>query len=190
MTDPTLNLPAEKVGVEKPISFIKRQSAQDEEVATLSAASRVIIDQWLTKYPADQRQSAVIKALHVVQEENGGWLNKPLMNAVADYLGMPRIAVFEVATFYSMFCLTPTGRNKVNVCTNISCLLQGSEQVMQHIQTTLNIQCGETTADNRITLREVECLGACVGAPMMQVNKTYHENLTPEKIDQILAELE
>lgn len=144
------------------------------------------IDKWLTRYPAEQRRSAVIPALHLVQRDNGGWLTTELMDAVADYLGMPRIAVYEVGTFYSMFVHEPTGRHKINVCTNVSCMLCGSDEVVAHLQKRLGIKFGETTPDNKFTLREVECLAACGGAPMMQVDRTYYENLTPEKIDQIL----
>lgn len=158
--------------------------------AELSAAARNEIDREIKKYPVDQKQSAVMAALTFVQQENSGSLTDPLINAVADYLNMPHIAVYEVATFYSMYELKPVGRNKINVCTNISCLLCGSEKVVEHLEKKLNIKLGETTDDGKFTLREVECLGACVGAPMMAVGKQYHENLTPEKIDKILDEIE
>lgn len=148
------------------------------------------IDLWIAKYPHGQAQSALIPSLHLLQEANDGWLSKPVMNALADYLAIPAISVYEVATFYTMFELSPVGRHKISVCTNISCMLCGSEGVMNHIQDKLNIKPGETTEDGRFTLKEVECLGACVGAPMMLVDKQYHELLTPEKIDTILAELE
>jgi NADH-quinone oxidoreductase subunit E len=103
---------------------------------------------------------------------------------------MPPIAVYEVATFYSMYDLEPVGRHKVCVCTNISCLLNGSDHIVEHLERKLGIKLGETTADGRITLKEVECLGACAGAPMMQVDKTYHEHLTPAKVDEILKDLD
>jgi NADH-quinone oxidoreductase subunit E len=103
---------------------------------------------------------------------------------------MEPISVYEVATFYTMYDLKPVGRNKINVCTNISCMLCGSDDIVAHLQDRLGIQLGETTADGKVTLRQVECLGACGGAPMMQVNKTYYENLTAEKLDAILASLE
>lgn len=156
----------------------------------LSESTRHEIDQWLKKYPATQKRSAVISALHIVQAENGGWLTNELMDAVADYLELPKIAVYEVATFYTMYDLKPVGRHKINVCTNVSCMLSGSADVIDHLEKRLQIKVGETTPDQKFTLREVECLAACVGAPMMCVNKTYHEHLTPEKIDAILDELE
>jgi len=148
------------------------------------------IDKWIKRYPPEQKRSAVIPALHAVQRDNGGWLTTELMDAVAEYLDMPRIAVYEVGTFYSMFVHEPTGRHKINVCTNVSCMLCGSDEVVSHLQKRLGIKLGETTADNKFTLREVECLAACGGAPMMQVDRTYHENLTPEKIDEILDGME
>ncbi len=155
--------------------------------AILSEESRAAIDRWLTKYPTDQKQSAVMGALMVVQEDNGGWLSTELMDAVADYLEMSPIAVYEVATFYSMYELKPVGEHKICVCTNVSCMLRGSEDIVTHLEKKLGIQFGETTSDKKFTLKEVECLGACGGAPMMQIGQEYHENLTPEKVDEILV---
>ncbi len=157
----------------------------------LSAHARADIDHWLTRYPADQKQSAVLAALREVQHENGGWLTTELMDAVADYLDMPPIAVYEVASFYSMYELKPVGRHNIAVCTNISCMLRGSETVLSYIETKLGIRLGESTADGKFYLKkEEECLAACCGAPMMQVDHVYYENLTPEKVDQILDSLE
>jgi len=156
----------------------------------MTTASREEIDKWVAKYPVDQKQSAVMAALRIVQDQNGGWLNTSLMDAVAEYLEMPPIAVYEVATFYSMYELSPVGRHKICICTNISCMLCGSDKVVEHFEKRLGIKLGETTADGKFTLKEVECLGACVGAPMMQIGHEYFENLTPESIDQILAGLE
>ena len=144
------------------------------------------IDVWVAKYPAGQSQSAVIPALHILQAENNGSLSEPIMDALAEYLAMPVINVYEVSTFYTMFDLKPVGQHKINVCTNISCMLNGSEDVVTHLEKQLGVKLGETTADGKFTLREVECLGACVGAPMMQVDKCYHEHLTTDKIDHIL----
>ncbi|HEY0721144.1 MAG TPA: NADH-quinone oxidoreductase subunit NuoE [Gammaproteobacteria bacterium] len=155
-------------------------------IELLSAESRAEIDHWIAKYPADRKQSAVMAALRIAQDQNGGWLTPQLMNAVADYLEMPSIAVYEVASFYSMYELDPVGRHKICVCTNISCMLCGSDQVVEHLQKRLGIKLGETTADGRFTLKEVECLGACVNAPVMQIARDYHERLTPELIDTIL----
>jgi NADH-quinone oxidoreductase subunit E len=164
--------------------------ADKVSVDPISIKSKQEIDRWIAKYPRNRKQSAVMAALRIVQEQNGGWLTNDLIAAVADYLDMPRIAVAEVATFYSMYELKPVGRHKICVCTNISCMLCGSDRVVEHLQNRLGIGFGETTDDGRFTLKEVECLGACVGAPMMQVDTTYHENLTPESIDRILAELD
>jgi len=156
----------------------------------LSAHVREEIDHWVAKFPPDRKRSAVISALHAVQHENGGFLTAELMDAVAEYLGLPPIQVYEVATFYSMFETKPVGRHHVSVCTNISCMLRGSQEVVDHVEKKLGIKTGESTADGRIYLkREEECLAACTGAPMMMVDHVYHENLTPESIDKILDEL-
>lgn len=163
---------------------------QATDVAVIDEQSRADIDRWIAKYPPEQRQSAVMAALRIVQDQNGGWLTNALMDAVADYLHMPKIAVYEVATFYSMYDLEPVGRHKICVCTNISCMLCGSEGIVAHLEQKLGVKLGETTSDRRFTLREVECLGACCGAPMMQVGNTYYENLTPQKVDEILAKLD
>jgi NADH-quinone oxidoreductase subunit E len=145
------------------------------------------IDNWIKKYPADEKQSAVMSALRIVQDEHG-YLSPQLMDAVADYLDMPAIAVYEVASFYTMYEKKPIGRNLINVCTNVSCKLRGSADVVDYLKQTLGVELGGTTEDNCFTLRAVECLGACVNAPMMQVNRDYHENLTYEKIDQVLEQ--
>lgn len=156
----------------------------------LSMKSKQAIDQWLTKFPPEQKQSAVLYALTVVQEENGGFLTEPLMDAVAAYLNMPKIAVYEVASFYSLYDLKPVGRHKICVCTNISCMLRGSEEIVDHLKKRLDIEIGETTKDGRFTLKSVECLAACGVAPVMQIGPKYYENLTPKRIDTILSELD
>ena len=156
----------------------------------LSEKAQKQIDQWLVKYPADQKQSAVIPALHIVQDENGGWLTEALMNDVADYLGMPHIAVYEVATFYSMFELEPVGRHKISICTNISCMLRDSQKMVDHLKKRLGIDFEQTTPDGKFTLKKAECLAACATAPVMQINRKYYENLTEEAIDHILTSLE
>lgn len=145
------------------------------------------IDQWIAKYPPERKQSAVMRALMLVQEQYG-YLTEELMDDVAEYLNMPAIAVYEVASFYSMYEHQPIGRHLLNVCTNISCKLRDSQMVVEHLEKRLAIKLGETTSDGRFTLRSVECLGACVNAPMMQINKDYHEHLTPEKIDELLEQ--
>lgn len=153
----------------------------------VSAAGVQHIDEWIAKYPTDRKQSAVMEALMVVQNEQG-YLVPAAMDAIAEYLDMPAISVYEVASFYSMYKLKPSGRHSINVCTNISCLLRDSDAVVEHLECKLGIKCGQTTADGRFTLNSVECLGACVNAPMMQIDKDYHENLTPDKIDAALSE--
>ncbi|MEJ2761035.1 MAG: NAD(P)H-dependent oxidoreductase subunit E [Gammaproteobacteria bacterium] len=157
----------------------------------LSAHAREVIDSWMAKFPPDRKQSAVLAALREVQHENGGYLTVELMDAVAEYLEMPPISVYEVGTFYSMLETQPVGRNSVSVCTNISCMLCGAYDIVEHIEKKLGIKVGESTEDGRIYLkREEECLAACCGAPMMMVNHKYYENLTPEKVDEILDKLE
>jgi len=156
----------------------------------LSPHAREQIDRWVAKFPPERKRSAVISALHVVQHENQGYLTSELMDAVAAYLGLAPIQVYEVATFYSMFETKPVGRHHVSVCTNISCMLRGAEDVVQRIENKLGIKTGESTPDGRIFLKcEEECLAACTGAPMMMVDHVYHENLTPESVDKILDEL-
>jgi len=166
-------------------------ATQTRGAELLSAESRATIDAWLTKFPAEQKQSAVLAALQAAQEQNGGWVTRELMDAVADYLDMPKVLVYEVGSFYSMIELEPVGRNMVAVCTNLSCMLCGAETIVEHVEKKLGIKLGETTADGRITLKlEEECLAACAGGPMMTVNGHYHENLTPGKVDEILDGLE
>ena len=145
------------------------------------------IDHWKARFPEGKQRSAVISALHAVQHENDGYLTAELMNAVAEYLGLAPIHVYEVASFYSMYETKPVARNNVAICTNISCMLMGADKIVEHVENKLGIKIGESTADGRIYLKcEEECLAACVGGPMMQVNHKYHEKLTPEKVDEIL----
>jgi NADH-quinone oxidoreductase subunit E len=126
-----------------------------------------------------------------VQHENNGYLTAEQMNAVAEYLDLPTIQVYEVGTFYSMFQTRPVGRNNVAICTNVSCMLRGAEDIVKHVEKKLGIKLGDSTTDGRIYLkREEECLAACCGAPMMMVNHKYHENLTAERVDKILGELD
>ena len=145
------------------------------------------IEHWKTRFPEGRERSAVIAALHAAQHENHGFLSRELMDGVADYLGLPPIQVYEVATFYSMFQTKPVGRNDVAICTNVSCMLRGAEDIVAHVEDKLGIKLGESTEDGRIFLKkEEECLAACCGAPMMMVNHVYHENLTIEQVDDIL----
>lgn len=161
------------------------------EVSLLSDHVREEIDRWRARFPEDRQRSAVIGALHAVQHENKGYLTAELMGEVADYLDLPAIHVYEVATFYSMFQTRPVGRNNVSICTNVSCMLRGADDLVAHVENKLGIKLGESTDDGRIYLkREEECLAACCGAPMMMVNHKYHENLTPDKVDEILDGLD
>ncbi len=163
---------------------------QENRISQIPAEARAEIDQWIAKYPPEHKEAAVMAALRIMQDANGGWLDEGAIEAVAEYLEMPTIAVYEVATFYSMYELKPVGRHKICICTNISCMLCGSEKIVDHIRNKLGIKFGETTTDGKFTLKEVECLGACVGAPMFQIGNRYYEHLTPEKVDEILDGLE
>ncbi len=147
------------------------------------------IDENLKKYPSDHRQSAILYALRLTQNDNGGWIREQHMRAVADYLKIDYIAVYEVATFYSMLKLKPVGKSLVSVCDNISCKLKGADNLLSFIEEYLQIKTGETTSDGLITLERAECLGACVNAPSMIVNDEYQENLTKDKVQQILDNL-
>lgn len=165
-------------------------TAQARKSDLLSAHLKDEIDDWLKRFPEDQRQSAVIAALRGVQHEDG-YLSTEKMDAVADYIGMSEIAVYEVASFYSMFELKPVGRHTIAICTNVSCMLCGSDEIVTHIESKLGIKTGESTADGKFYIkREEECLAACCGAPMMQVDHVYYENLTPAKVDEILDGLD
>ena len=145
----------------------------------------------LAKFPPGRQRSAVIAALHAVQHENEGFLTPELMDAVARYLDLPPIQVYEVATFYSMFETKPVGRHSISVCTNISCMLRGSQEIVEHIEGKLGVRTGESTADGKFYLkREEECLAACCGAPMMMIDHRYYENLDVDKVDEILDGIE
>ncbi|MGH8509414.1 MAG: NADH-quinone oxidoreductase subunit NuoE [Gammaproteobacteria bacterium] len=156
----------------------------------ISAHTRAHIDAWVAKYPQGRKQSAVLAALSEVQHANGGYLTIELMDAVAAYLGMAPIAVYEVASFYSMFETKPVGRHSVSVCTNISCMLRGADDIVAHIERRFGIKTGESTADGRIYLKqEEECLAACCGGPMMMVDHKFYEHLTNDKVDKLLDDL-
>ncbi len=162
-----------------------------ESTTKLSDHAISEIDRWIRKYPEDQKQSAVLAALREAQHENQGYLTPELMDAVADYLDMPRIAVYEVASFYSMLETRPVGKHSISVCTNISCMLRGADQLVEHLEQKLGIKLGESTPDGRFYLkREEECLAACCEAPMMMIDHKFHVNLTPERIDDIIDALD
>ena len=157
----------------------------------LSEHVREEIEHWTARFPEDRQRSAVIGALHAVQHENDGYLTPELMDSVAEYLELPNLHVYEVATFYSMFQTKPVGRHNVAICTNVSCMLRGAEEIVEHVENRLGVKLGESTGDGRIYLkREEECLAACCGAPMMMVNHKYYENLTREQVDEILDGLD
>jgi NADH-quinone oxidoreductase subunit E len=149
------------------------------------------IEHWKSRFPEGRQRSAVIGALHAVQHENHGYITAEQMNAVADYLDLPSIQVYEVATFYSMFQTKKVGRNEVAICTNVSCMLRGAEDIVDYVEKKLGAKLGESTDDDRIFLKkEEECVAACCGAPVMMVNHRYYENLTEEMVDEILDGLE
>lgn len=161
------------------------------EAQVLSHHVREEIDRWTARFPAEQKRSAVIGALHAAQHENKGFLTTELMDGVAEYLGLPPIQVYEVASFYSMFQTRPVGRHDVAICTNVSCMLRGADNIVAHVERRLGIKTGESTADGRVFLKkEEECLAACCGAPMMMVDHKYYENLTTEQVDEILDGLD
>jgi NADH-quinone oxidoreductase subunit E len=160
------------------------------KAALLSEHTREEIDHWVSKFPPGRQRSAVLSALRFAQEQNAGHLSPELLDAVAEYLSLPPIQVYEVASFYSMYELHPCGRHHVSICTNISCMLRGAEDLVAHAEKRLGITLGESTPDRRIFLkREEECLAACTGAPMLMVDHVFHEHLTPEKLDKILDDL-
>ncbi|MCH9746113.1 MAG: NAD(P)H-dependent oxidoreductase subunit E [Proteobacteria bacterium] len=144
------------------------------------------IDDWIAKYPQGRQSSAVMEALKIVQAENANQLSHDSIQAVADYLNMPGIAAAEVATFYENYNHQPVGKHIIRFCHNISCMLNGSDDLIAHLETKLGVKTGEVTKDGLISVKKVECLGACVGAPMFQIGDQYYENLTTDKIDDIV----
>jgi NADH-quinone oxidoreductase subunit E len=160
------------------------------KVKLLSDETRHEIDHWVAKFPPGRQRSASLSALRAAQEQNNGFLTPDLIDAVAEYLKLPPIQLYEVATFYSMFEVHPCGRHHVSICTNISCMLRGADELVAHAEKKLGIKLGESTPDMRIFLkREEECLAACNNAPMMMVDHVFHENLTPQDLDRIFDEL-
>jgi len=168
------------------------EAARDvDPMVVLSDKTRAHIDHWLTKFPPERKRSAVLQGLHAAQEQNQGWLSDELIAAVAKYLDLPFVWAYEVASFYSMFETEKVGRNNVAICTNISCWLNGADDIVRHCEKKLGIKHGESTPDGRIYLkREEECLAGCAGAPMMVVNGHYHERLTLDQVDALLDGLE
>jgi NADH-quinone oxidoreductase subunit E len=165
-------------------------SAAPGKTALLNEHTRHEIDEWIARFPQGKQRSAVLSALRFTQEQNQGFLTPDLMDAVAEYLQLPPIQVYEVASFYSMFETHPCGRHHVSVCTNISCMLNGADDIVAHVEKKLGIRTGESTPDGRIFLKcEEECLAACTGAPMMMVDHHFYEHLTPAKVDAVLDKL-
>jgi NADH-quinone oxidoreductase subunit E len=176
--------PIASLDLHRPVSAERARELLDEH-------TREEIDHWRAKYPPERRRSAVLAALRAAQHQNQGYLTPELMDAVAVYLELPAIYVYEAVSFYSMFEDKPVGRHSVSVCTNISCMLRGAEELVEHIEKRLGVKVGESTPDGRIYLKsEEECLAACCGAPMMMVDHVYHESLTAERVDAILDDLE
>jgi NADH-quinone oxidoreductase subunit E len=156
----------------------------------LSPESLARIDREIAKYPADQKRSAVMSALRIAQEEKG-WLSRETIDFVARYLEMTSIAVWEVASFYSMYNLEPVGKHKICICTNLPCALSGANEAADHLKQRLGVGFGETTQDGKFTLKEYECMGACGDAPVLMINnRKLHGLMTPEKIDKLLSELD
>lgn len=150
----------------------------------------LLCENWLKRFPESQKRSAVIEILKLAQKKNGGYLNEQLIADVADYLNIPKIFAYEVATFYSMFDLNKVGRYKLCFCVSISCMLCGSDDLILHVRKKLGIDFDETTVDGKFTLKRVECLAACGGAPVVLIGECYYENLDNESIDSILDKLE
>ena len=148
------------------------------------------IDHWMGKFPNGKQRSAIIGSLHAVQHQNHGFLTSELMDAVAEYLDVPRIQVYEVASFYSMFQTKKVGKHEISICTNISCMLRGSDEILGYVEERLGISVGESTPDGNIFLKkEEECLAACTGAPMMMVDHAYIEDLDIKKVDEVIDNL-
>ncbi len=152
----------------------------------ISDQAKKQIDSWIEKYPQGKQSSAVMEALKIVQAENNNQLTHDSIQAVADYLDMPGIAAAEVATFYENYNHKSMGKHVIRFCHNISCMLNGADDLISHLETKLGVKTGEVTEDGLISVKKVECLGACVGAPMFQIGDQYYENLTTDKIDEIV----
>lgn len=164
-------------------------SAETQETFAFTAENLEAAKAILAKYPEDRAASATMPLLTLAQRQNDNWLPRAAMDVVAEMVGLPPIRVYEVATFYTMYNLKPVGKNHVQVCTNISCLIMGADEVFKVCKKKLGVENGETTDDGLFTLQEVECLGACVNAPMMQINDDYYEDLTVESAEAVLDAL-
>ena len=159
-------------------------------MSVISKDISCLIDNVLKKFPDDRKKSAIIESLLILQHHNSGYLTKEIIHDLANYLSVSEIDIYEVATFYTMFNTKPVGRNVIAVCNNVSCMLRGSDKILSHIEKKLNIKVGQSSADNKFYLKdEVECLAACNGAPMMQINHKNYENISIEQVDKIIESL-
>ncbi len=158
------------------------------ETIKFSAETEALMQNIIKRYPEGRHKSALLPLLHIAQADSNGWLSVPVMNRVAEILNIKPIEVYEVASFYSMFHMEPVGNCLIEVCRTSSCWLRGANDIVAHIEKRLGIKDGETTADGKFSLRTVECLGSCGTAPMLQIGEQYHENLTMDKVDQLLEE--
>ena len=150
----------------------------------------ILIDNVLKKFPKERSKSAIIESLLILQHHNSGYVTKQIMHELAEYLSVSEIDIYEVATFYTMINTKPVGKNIIAVCNNVSCMLRGSDKILTHIEKKLNIKVGESTTDNKFYLKnEIECLAACNGAPMMQINHKNYENISTEQVDKIIENL-
>jgi NADH-quinone oxidoreductase subunit E len=166
---------------------ITRYPAPQAERFSFSEENRTRAETVCARYPADRKASATIALLDLAQRQNGGWLSPECIEYVAAYLEVAPIRAYEVASFYSMFETKPVGKHSVSVCTNISCMLRGGDDILAHVEKRLGIKAGESTPDGKFYLKvEEECLAACCGAPMMMIDHVYHENLTPKAVDEVL----
>ena len=163
-------------------------ATHDNKPFQYSAAARDEVKALMTKYPKVRSKSAILRALHIAQEENEGWLSAPAMDHVAEVMGITPIEVYEVATFYSMYNLTPVGKYVLEFCQTGPCAIEGAERIIEYTKLKLGIGKNETTTDGLFTIKQVECLGACGYAPMMQVGEFFHEHLTEAKIDQFIED--
>ena len=150
----------------------------------------ILIDNVLQKFPEDRKKSAIIESLLILQHHNNGYVTKEIIHELSKYLSVSEIEIYEVATFYTMINTKPVGKNIIAVCNNVSCMLRGSDRILSHIEKKLNIKVGESTADNKFYLKdEIECLAACNGGPMMQINHKNYENISIELVDKIIENL-
>ena len=150
----------------------------------------ILIDNVLQKFPEDRNKSAIIESLLILQHHNNGYVTKEIIHELSKYLSISEIEIYEVATFYTMINTKPVGKNIIAVCNNVSCMLRGSDRILSHIEKKLNIKVGESTADNKFYLKdEIECLAACNGGPMMQINHKNYENISIEQVDKIIENL-